>query len=123
MPMNSLATEIRTSFAAVAIFVVVFCGLYPLTVWVAGRVLFPNKTDGSLIIQKGTIVGSELIGQKFDIFTPGLRRPEPVTTPPRRPEAISAPSPKLFGPKSGFESRPIEPKTNLRRTSRYRPMR
>jgi K+-transporting ATPase ATPase C chain len=65
MSMNSLGTEIRTSVLAVTVLAVVLCGLYPLTVWVAGRALFPNKADGSLIVEGETVIGSELIGQAF----------------------------------------------------------
>ncbi len=39
--------------------------LYPLLVTVTVRILFPREKEGSLIVRKGKIVGSELIGQRF----------------------------------------------------------
>jgi len=64
--MNSLGTEIRTSVLAVIFLAVILCGLFPITVWVTGHAFFPNKAGGSLILQEGTVIGSELIGQTFD---------------------------------------------------------
>ncbi len=63
--MRSLWKEIRTSFLAVAAFSIVLCGIYPLAVWVGGRIFFPDKAGGSLILQNGTVIGSSLIGQPF----------------------------------------------------------
>ena len=45
---------------------VVCCGLYPLVVFGVSQVLFHDKANGSLIVDKdGTIHGSRLIGQSF----------------------------------------------------------
>ena len=45
---------------------VVCCGLYPLVVFGVSQVLFHDKANGSLIVDKdGTIHGSRLIGQQF----------------------------------------------------------
>jgi potassium-transporting ATPase KdpC subunit len=45
---------------------VVCCGLYPLLVFGLGQLLFPDKANGSLIVDaKGTVRGSRLIGQPF----------------------------------------------------------
>lgn len=38
---------------------------YPVFVTVVAQIAFPNKANGSFIQHDGTIVGSQLIGQKF----------------------------------------------------------
>lgn len=38
---------------------------YPLLVTICGQILFKKQANGSLIIEKNTIKGSELIAQKF----------------------------------------------------------
>jgi potassium-transporting ATPase KdpC subunit len=63
--MKTLIAEIKTSLLAAAALAVLLCGLYPLTVSLAGRVLFPGRADGSLLVRDGTIIGSSLIGRPF----------------------------------------------------------
>jgi K+-transporting ATPase ATPase C chain len=42
------------------------CGvIYPLTITVIAQVLFPNESNGSLLIKEGKLIGSELLAQKF----------------------------------------------------------
>jgi len=47
------------------ILAVVCCGIYPLIVFGIGQALFAGKANGSLIVDRGTVVGSKLIGQNF----------------------------------------------------------
>ena len=39
--------------------------VYPLVVWGIGQVAFKSRADGSMITNKGQVVGSALIGQNF----------------------------------------------------------
>ncbi len=51
------------------IFLVLFsilCGVvYPGAVWLAGKAFFPWQAEGSLLVNNGQKVGSELLGQDF----------------------------------------------------------
>jgi potassium-transporting ATPase KdpC subunit len=40
--------------------------IYPVVMTAIAQVLYPSKSNGSLLIKDGKIIGSELIGQKFD---------------------------------------------------------
>ena len=42
------------------------CGLYPAVVWAVAQTAFPHQANGSLVRAGGRIVGSEIIGQKFE---------------------------------------------------------
>ena len=64
--MKTLFTEFRAALTVTLIFAVVCCGLYPLAVYGISQVLFRDKANGSLIVDKdGTIHGSRLLGQQF----------------------------------------------------------
>ena len=49
--------------------------IYPLVVFVAGRVLFPFRADGSVIREGNKILGSDLIAQDFSL--PEYFQPRP----------------------------------------------
>lgn len=64
--MKTIIAECGRSIVATVFFAVIVCGLYPLVVFGMGQVLFAHQANGSLIVdKKGTVVGSELIGQNF----------------------------------------------------------
>jgi len=64
--MKAFFSEIRGAVMATVMLAIVCCVIYPLLVFGIGQVLFHDKANGSLIVDKdGTIRGSRLIGQQF----------------------------------------------------------
>ena len=53
--------------------------IYPLVVTGIAQVIFPEKANGSLIMQDERIIGSELIGQQFDSAIYFTSRPSAVS--------------------------------------------
>ena len=63
--MRKIFKELKTPFLVTVVFTVV-CGLfYPLLITGLGQSIFPYQANGSLIVNKGKVIGSELIGQQF----------------------------------------------------------
>jgi potassium-transporting ATPase KdpC subunit len=65
MPMKDLIAELLIALKATLSLAVILCGLYPMLVWVMAQGLFPTEANGSLVMRKGTMVGSKLIAQGF----------------------------------------------------------
>ena len=64
--MKTILLEIKNSLIATIVFAIVLCGLYPLVIYGAAQLFFPDKANGSLIEGKDRkLIGSELLGQMF----------------------------------------------------------
>ena len=64
--MKELFSEIRGAVFATLVLAIVCCGLYPLVVFGISQMLFHDKANGSLILDKdGTVRGSKLLAQGF----------------------------------------------------------
>ena len=63
--MKAMLLEFRRAAFATLALAIVCCGLYPLVVFGLGQLLFPDKANGSLIVDAGGVRGSRLIGQPF----------------------------------------------------------
>lgn len=69
--LRPIVTSVLYTIVTVALFGV----LYPVAIWAIGSVLFPHQAAGSLIRVNGTVIGSELVGQRFR--TPAYFHPRP----------------------------------------------
>ena len=56
----------RAAIVSLAMLAIVTGFAYPVIVTAIAQVVFPHQANGSLIIENGKSVGSELIGQPFD---------------------------------------------------------
>jgi K+-transporting ATPase ATPase C chain len=64
--MEEFFCHIRGAVMSTLVLAVVCCGIYPLIVFGIGQGVFPDKANGSLIVDKdGTVHGSKLLGQNF----------------------------------------------------------
>jgi K+-transporting ATPase ATPase C chain len=64
--MNSdFLSGLRPAIVLTGLMTVLLCGAYPLAVMGIGKVAFAHQANGSLIVDKGVVTGSELIGQSF----------------------------------------------------------
>jgi K+-transporting ATPase ATPase C chain len=63
--MKDYISQLRISLMATLSLAILLCGIYPLLVWIVGQGLFPRNANGSLIVRKGTVMGSSLLSQGF----------------------------------------------------------
>lgn len=62
---NDLKSAVRPALVLTLLFAALLGIAYPLALTGIGQALFPAQANGSLIRDGDTVVGSELIGQKF----------------------------------------------------------
>ncbi len=62
---SDLLSGLRPAIVLTVLLTILTCGFYPLAVTVIGKLAFPHQANGSLIVDKGVVTGSELIGQSF----------------------------------------------------------
>lgn len=61
-----MLAQLRPALMLLAILALITGLAYPLAVTGVARLAFPDAANGSLVIREGTVIGSSLIGQKFD---------------------------------------------------------
>ncbi len=62
----TILSEIKTSLIVTVILLVICCGIYPAFVFGEGQLFFPNKANGSLVLDAdGKPIASTLLGQTF----------------------------------------------------------
>lgn len=88
---------LRQTLGCLAVLTVLTGGLYPLAVTGVAQALFPWRANGSFIERGGRVVGSELIGQHFEM--PGNFWARPSATTPQPANATASAGSNL-GPTS-----------------------
>lgn len=73
--MRTFITALKTFL----LFTVLTGIIYPFFITGVSQLLFPEKSNGSLIIRQNRIIGSKLIGQKFDSIAYFSSRPSSVS--------------------------------------------
>jgi K+-transporting ATPase ATPase C chain len=61
-----MRAQFRPAIVSLVLLTVITGVVYPLAVTGLAQVLFPRQANGSLIVEDGQAIGSELIGQPFD---------------------------------------------------------
>lgn len=61
-----MKTQLIISIKIFAVFTVLLGIVYPLLITGIAQLAFPEKANGSLIVHGNKVIGSKLIGQKFD---------------------------------------------------------
>ncbi len=64
--LSSTPRQLLAGLRMLIVMTVVLGALFPLVIWGVGQVAFSAKANGSQVEQNGTVVGSELLAQKFD---------------------------------------------------------
>lgn len=61
-----MRAQLRPALVSLLILTVITGLAYPLAVTGLAQIFFPDRANGSLILQDNTVIGSSLIGQPFD---------------------------------------------------------
>lgn len=72
---KTIVKELRISAVALLGLVVLLCGIYPAVIWITAQSVFTEKAKGSMISNRGNIIGSKLIAQSFT--NPAYFHPRP----------------------------------------------
>jgi potassium-transporting ATPase KdpC subunit len=81
--------QLRPTLVSLAVLLLITGLVYPLAVTVIAQLTFPSQANGSLILERGEVRGSALIGQPFDDPRYFWGRPSATTPMPYNAAASS----------------------------------
>lgn len=81
--------QLRSAAVLLGIFTLLTGVIYPVTMTVLAQLVFPEQAGGSLLVRRGRVVGSVLIGQSFDQPQYFWGRPSATTPSPYNAAASS----------------------------------
>ncbi len=63
--LNDFTSAIRPAIVLTILFAILLGLAYPAALTGIGQLVLPHQANGSLIVEKGKVIGSELLGQNF----------------------------------------------------------
>jgi K+-transporting ATPase KdpC subunit len=63
---STIRRQLSSALVLLGVMVLLTGIIYPLIITLIAQVIFPHQANGSLIVDDGKYLGSELIGQQFD---------------------------------------------------------
>ncbi|KRB85579.1 ATPase [Sphingomonas sp. Root710] len=62
---NDFTSSLRPAIVMTILFAILLCAAYPMAVLGIGQAIFPSQANGSLVVENGKVVGSNVVGQAF----------------------------------------------------------